>query len=213
MRASVDGQEHYRKHKEYLKTLSPLEYVTAVRRCRAAERLVPPAARQGRILDIGCSPYPFFLMTTRFAHKHGLDRCRALKSGLPAEGRDIKFSVFDLEKAGNLPFSDASFDVVTMLAVMEHLSPPALGACVREVRRVLKPGGMLIVTAPVFAAGAVLRVLACLGLVCKAGVDDHQRLYSPARLERLLSSGGFARGNIRHGFFELFMNLWMTAVK
>jgi ubiquinone/menaquinone biosynthesis C-methylase UbiE len=43
-----------------------------------------------------------------------------------------------------LPLPDASIDVVTMLDVIEHLSPAELDAALLEVRRVLRPGGMLV---------------------------------------------------------------------
>jgi SAM-dependent methyltransferase len=47
-----------------------------------------------------------------------------------------------------LPFGDASFDVTTALDVLEHL-PDDLGA-LGEMNRVLKPGGVAVVTVPAF---------------------------------------------------------------
>jgi SAM-dependent methyltransferase len=48
--------------------------------------------------------------------------------------------------ATDLPFDDASFDLVTMFDVIEHI-PDDLAAA-REVRRVLRPGGVVLVTTP-----------------------------------------------------------------
>ncbi len=47
-----------------------------------------------------------------------------------------------------LPFSDAAFDVVTMLDVLEHLSDDR--AALGEVRRVLKPGGRYVFSVPAY---------------------------------------------------------------
>lgn len=53
-----------------------------------------------------------------------------------------------------LPFPDASFDVVTCQTVLMHLADAAVG--VREMRRVLAPGGILIAVEPNNRAGAIL---------------------------------------------------------
>ena len=46
----------------------------------------------------------------------------------------------------SLPFNDSEIDVITATEVLEHLTEPA--GCLREVARVLKPGGKFIVTFP-----------------------------------------------------------------
>lgn len=49
--------------------------------------------------------------------------------------------------ACHLPFADESLDLVTALDVLEHLEDDAAAAA--EIRRVLRPGGRLVVTVPV----------------------------------------------------------------
>jgi len=58
---------------------------------------------------------------------------------------DVKVHVVDLNE-GSLPFADASFDLVTFTEVVEHLEN--YRAIIREVHRVLKPGGVLVITTP-----------------------------------------------------------------
>lgn len=50
-----------------------------------------------------------------------------------------------LADARRLPLPDASADAVTLLDVVEHLTPPELDATLAEARRVLKPGAALFV--------------------------------------------------------------------
>jgi SAM-dependent methyltransferase len=51
-----------------------------------------------------------------------------------------------ITKAGaeNIPFGNATFDIVTLISVYEHFPPPTRRRCLSEIYRVLKPGGVLI---------------------------------------------------------------------
>lgn len=61
-------------------------------------------------------------------------------------GTDTRVLVADARK---LPFADSSFDLITMLDVVEHLTPHELRAALIEARRVLASGGRIFVhTAP-----------------------------------------------------------------
>ncbi len=82
----------------------------------------------GYTLDIGCaySPYAAF-----FPNRVGLD----IK---PWPGVDV------IGDAHQLPFEDEKFDNILCLEVLEHLHSPQ--TAVAEMRRVLKPGGHLILS-------------------------------------------------------------------
>lgn len=58
------------------------------------------------------------------------------------------YAVLAHDAATGLPFPDAAFDAVYHSHVLEHLSPSAAPALLRECRRVLKPGGILRVAVP-----------------------------------------------------------------
>lgn len=58
---------------------------------------------------------------------------------------DLGVQVVDLNTQG-LPYADASFDLVTCTEVIEHLEH--FRAAIREISRVLRPGGVLVISTP-----------------------------------------------------------------
>ena len=103
-----------------------LEKFLAEQRCRKANQLIPSSARSGRILDVGCGSYPLFLLNTSFSKKYALDKMISANQKQTAE-QGIIFAHCDFELQESLPFEDNFFDVVTMLAVFEHIKPEILG--------------------------------------------------------------------------------------
>ena len=75
---------------------------------------------------------------------HGVDSSKELlKAAQKLELKDsnLKFSNVDLNL--KMPFDDASFDLVVVVGTLQYLMEPS--TCVREVNRVLKPGGYFVV--------------------------------------------------------------------
>jgi MPBQ/MSBQ methyltransferase len=108
------------------------------------------------LLDIGAG-YGAFVLSCR---QHGLDATgleieafeveiarRRLSRSEP--GRDAA-SVFRKGDAGQLPFANELFDMVSLLNVLEHV--PDYSAVLREAVRVLRPGGRLFIVCPNYAA-------------------------------------------------------------
>jgi len=52
---------------------------------------------------------------------------------------------FEHAVAEALPFPDAQFDVVLSTLMLHHLPRPARQLCAREIRRVLKPAGRVLI--------------------------------------------------------------------
>ena len=125
-----------------------------------ADRLIPDAARNGRILDVGCGTSPLFLLSTRFREKHGLDKSAGAETNVLSGEESLLIRRFDIENESALPYKDGFFDVVTMLAVFEHIEPERLAGVMGEARRVLKNNGLLILTTPAAWTDGLLRALA-----------------------------------------------------
>ncbi len=91
-----------------------------------------------------------------------------------------------LVRGDGLPFPDASFDRVAVVDMLEHI--PDEVAFARELARVTRPGGLLVVNTPHMKRTALRRLRHALGQTD----EKHGHLrpgYTPERLQVLLSSG------------------------
>lgn len=183
-----------------------LEPYLARRRAATANRLIPTDLRTGRILDIGCGSYPYFLAHTAFKDKFAIDQ-------LPAavDKGEIQWHTLNLNKEPSLPFDEAFFDVVTMLAVAEHLNPASLEKLLGDVHRTLKPGGRVIITTPAARADGLLRRMARVGLVSAEEIGEHTFAYTLPLLGWYFGRVGFGMERVHFGYFEAGLNMWATA--
>jgi GT2 family glycosyltransferase/SAM-dependent methyltransferase len=110
-------------------------------------RLDRPLDGQTRLLDFGCGwgrILRFFLKDCHPAHLWGID----VDPGLLTVCRGA-MPLSNFTACNSLPptaFADESFDVITAYSVFSHLAEHASLAWVKEFARVLKPGGIMVVT-------------------------------------------------------------------
>jgi 2-polyprenyl-3-methyl-5-hydroxy-6-metoxy-1,4-benzoquinol methylase len=179
-----------------------------------ANRLILPHLREGCVLDIGCGTVPYFLLNTIFAEKCGLDKIVRTESHRQIQDEHgIRLIDFDLEKNTELPFDSQYFDVVTMLAVIEHVQPSQLPTLIAEIWRVLRPGGMYAITTPAPWTDMILKIMAHTRLVSPEEISDHKAVYDRKTIGSILAKNGFAVDSICSGYFEGYMNMWTIARK
>lgn len=143
-------------------------------------RTNPPPAQ---FLDVGCSFGGFVAAAERagyrargldlsdFAVQEGLKRGRSLQKG------PVRPETFDPE----------SFDVITLIEVMEHLPDPQLAA--RSLFRWLRPGGLVVLQTANFQG----RQARSQGPDYHYYLPGHLYYYSASNLKALLRSAGFSR--------------------
>jgi ArsR family transcriptional regulator len=111
----------------------------------AAIRNLLPRCRVGDLLDIGTGTGRMIKLCAADADRAiGVDLSREMLAVARAnlEGPDFRHCTLRRAPAENLPFADASFDVVLSHMVLHFLPDPA--RAVAEAARVLRPGGRMI---------------------------------------------------------------------
>ncbi len=144
-----------------------------------------------RVLDLGCGDGSFTAaIAAAGAHPVGAEVAEAALRRARDRHPGLDFCLVPIE--GPLPFEDAGFDVVWASEVIEHVADT--GRWLSEVRRVLKPGGRLLVTTP--SHGRLRLALAGVERLAPP-LGDHLHLYTKAALQSLLEEFAFAEVEVR----------------
>ena len=139
-----------------------------------AVALLDARGASGTLADIGCGTGDLWRAARgRFTRGIGVDAVRY--AGFPD---DLTFVAADLD-AGRLPLEDGSSDVTAAVEVIEHLDNPR--AFMRELTRVTRQGGWIVVTTP-----NQLSALSLLTLVLKGRFSAFQDRDYPAHRTALL---------------------------
>jgi SAM-dependent methyltransferase len=131
--------------------------------------------RRPRILDVGCGTGANLLMLSEYGDAEGVD----ISEDALAFCRERGLDKVRLGAGEQLPYEDGTFDLVTALDVVEHMDDDLAG--LREMRRVLRPGGRVLLFVPTF--------MFLWGL--QDDVSNHRRRYRLPELRRVLEQAGF----------------------
>lgn len=110
------------------------------RDCRALDALLPPAP--GRILDVPCGTGVY----TQHLAGRGYDVVAADASQpmLDITGQRRTGATTQLCSIHDLPFADGAFDATLTLRLFSHFNRPEIAQALRELRRVIRPGGRVV---------------------------------------------------------------------
>ncbi len=154
-----------------------LDFVLQDWRARVARRWIPEGAR---VLDIGCHQGELLRnLGDRIGPSVGMD---PLAPG-GAVGRHTLLAEPFREPA---PFPDGSFDVIVLLATIEHIQDKT--PLIRECLRLLRPPGRVIVTVPSRAVDRIVVLLRSLRLADGMSLEEHHG-FDPRDTPRLFADG------------------------
>jgi SAM-dependent methyltransferase len=140
-------------------------------------------------LDIGCGVGNYHqLIKLKFRALSGVDVSRACVDTARRRNKNVEYKVYD---GSRLPYADASFDFVFSICVMHHVPPANWGHFVREMRRVLRPGGLALVFEHNPRNPLTMRA------VNTCPFDEDAVLLPSEETERLFRSAGFDRVRCR----------------
>lgn len=163
---------------------------------------ISPAAR---VLDVGTGTGAVLRELARRGDRPewvlGIDRSDAMLARVPPLPRGWRLLRAD---AVRLPVADASVDVAIASFVLHVLSDRERLACLGELRRVVAPGGRVVVVAPALPRGPKLRIAyrSLLGVLATTGGHLRATLL-PVDLSAQIASAGFciaASGRSRWGY-------------
>jgi SAM-dependent methyltransferase len=158
-----------------------------------------------KVLDMGCGYNGEFLKKIRGKIDAGV----GIDISVNPNFSDDKIRLISHDLNEKLPFDNEEFDVVVSLANLEHLTDPQ--GAIREIFRVLKHGGLLLLTTPSVYGKPVLEFLAFISLVSTEEIQDHKNYFTKKILTDLCEESGFS--SCKHKYFQLGMNNFLIATK
>jgi ubiquinone/menaquinone biosynthesis C-methylase UbiE len=170
--------------------------------------LVP---KDARLLDVGAGDGNLFATLDSLGYRgyHGLEYQPELAALHPGRHR------LAVASGTHIPYATGSMDAVIVMDVLHHLTPQQLPACLGEMRRVLRAGGVLFVCEPaqtLFRRVLTVLLFSPLGNVAQFSRDKRAMVEEErATLDPWLDAEPGIQGRISTAGFreELFRRFWL----
>jgi len=158
-----------------------------------ADRLVR-AAHPRSLVDVGCGTGPLVAeFVRRGLAVTGID---SSSGALEAARRRAPEATFHLGSVGALPLPNEAIDAATLIETVEHLDDRTLLAALTEIKRVLRPGGVVLVTTP-NAENLPGSTHQCPDCGAEFHRYQHVRSWTAATLARALTDVGLTPVSVR----------------
>jgi ubiquinone/menaquinone biosynthesis C-methylase UbiE len=143
-------------------------------------------------VDIGCGTGDLVVEVSRRGIRAvGIDTSPELLERGRASAIQVKVQPeFRLGSALALPFEAATVDAASLIEVIEHLDEEVIDGFLAEARRVIRPGGVLIVTTP-NEEDLAARTVQCPDCGCEFHAIQHERSWTQRQLADRLRARGF----------------------
>lgn len=158
----------------------------------------PFIPRGARVLDIGCADGKLF----KRLQGEVADDSLGIEPTLSHSGTAGSVRLIAGRFPDDMPPVEA-FDVITLLAVLEHFPPSRYANLKEDCLRFLKPGGFLIITVPSSRVDSILSVLRRCHLLDGMSLDEHHG-YAVQKTKDIFSSPQFIL--VKHRCFQLGLN-------
>ena len=171
-------------------------------------KIKPYILNRSKVLDLGCGYNAPLLRFFEDKISEGV----GVDISVNKKGSTKKVTLLSRRLDKPLKMVKNHFDLVTSLAVSEHLNNPLV--MYKTAYKALKPGGKFVLTTPSPTAKPILEFLSYrLGLISKQEIADHKKYYSISEIKNLLKTAGFKTRRIEISLFLFGLNTFAVAKK
>ena len=153
---------------------------------------------QGRVLDVGAGDN----VLIRLYQKGASDPAHGASDSVGVDVVNWGGGCVLIESSAKLPFPDESFDTVSFIACINHI--PERKAALREARRVLRPGGRVVLTMIGRCLGEVGHRIWWYSEDKHRDMDEHEEMgMDPPEVLELLRGAGFSGIEVSRFLYRL----------
>ncbi len=165
-------------------------FKVARRRLATISALLGKSPAALRVLDVGCSRGNFLAAGAKLGfHMEGVEPAATVAAAARAQGLQVHNGLL-----ADIRLPPASFDAITLFEVIEHLKEPL--PLLRECHRVLRPGGLLVLSTGNTASWTVAAMRERWDYFHIAKDGGHISFYNPHSIAMLAARADFAAERI-----------------
>jgi len=161
---------------------------------KALDVLLHDHLPRGKVLDVGCGPGPYLNYFSKYGQVVGVDPYEPAL----AMARNIYTGTLVLGNAMALPFEDNSFQLVAAIDVLYHRGIWDVDRAVREMVRVLSPGGSMVV------------MDAAYNFLSSTSGQHVARRFTRGELNNILLRAGLVISRSTYAYSVLFPVVWVA---